>query len=322
MQRRVFLLALGGGALAVYQSAGGAQGYPSKPIRMIVGYSPGAQSDTIARLVAQILGGILETSVVVENRPGANGTIGVALTVQAPPDGYTLGLAGGGPLTLAPVVDNSGRFDVQRDLVPLARIARVPLVLAARAGLPVRDAAQLVEYARKNAGKLTYASGGTSAQMAIESLKVAEGLDILTVPYKGTAPALRDVVAGRVDLALADVAAAEPHVQSGALHLIGNAGSTRSRAFPDVPTMAEQGVTDFVWESWQSIIAPAGIGDDVLAKLQSALRKARASAELRQGLEQLGYELIDEAPEVFASILRSETERFRKLTSRVGRRAN
>jgi tripartite-type tricarboxylate transporter receptor subunit TctC len=212
-------------------------------------------------------------------------------------------------------MDSSVRFDAQRDLAALARVARVPLVLVARADLPLRTAAQLIEFARSNPGKLTYASGGASARMAIESLRATEGLDIVVVPYKGTAPALLDVVAGRVDLVLADVAAAAPHVRSGALHLIGNAGSLRSRAFPEAPTMAEQGVSDFVWESWQGIVAPAATPGEIISLLKNALSKVRASAGFREGLERLGFESIDESPEAFSAILRDETERFRKLVS-------
>ncbi len=322
MKRRVVLSVLIFSPPALFSSAAQAQSYPTKPIRLIVGYAPGAQSDAIARLVAQTLSEILRISVIVENRPGANGTIGVDVTARAPADGYSLGFAGGGSLTLAPVIDSSVRFDAQRDLVALARMARVPLVLAARSGLPVRTARELIDLARKNPGQLTYASGGASAQMAIESLKAAEGLDIVLVPYKGTAPALLDVVAGRVDLVLADVAAAAPQVRAGSIHLVGNAGATRSRVFPEVPTMVEQGVPDFVWESWQGIVAPLGMPGEIVARLRDALGQARASAEFREGLERLGFEPIDEGPEAFAAVIRKETERFRSLVRRNAARTN
>ena len=322
MKRRAALLAIGCGSLSIGLPVAPARSFPTKPVRLLVGYAPGAQSDAIARLVAQKLGEILETSVIVENRPGANGTIAVELTAKAAADGHTLGLAGGGNLTLAPAVDSSVRFDAQRDLVALARMARVPLVLAARTDLPVRTAKDLVQYARKNPGKLTYASSGASAQMAIDSLKVSEGLDILTVPYKGTAPALLDVLAGRVDLVLSDVAAAAPLIRDGRLRLIGNAGATRSSIFPDVPTMAEQGVTDFVWESWQGVVAPAALPGEDVVRLREALRQVRAAADFRDSLDRLGFEPIDEAPQVFPSVLRDETDRIRKLVQSIGTRAN
>ncbi len=322
MKRRALMTMLVGGALIFNSPTSSAQAYPAKPIRIIVGYAPGAQSDAIARLVAHKLAAVLGVAVIVENRPGANGTIGVETVARSAADGYTLGLAGGGSLTVAPALDGNVRFDAQRDFVLLARIARVPLVLVARSDLPVKTAAQLLDFARKNPGKLTYASGGASAQMAIESLKVAASLDIVTVPYKGTAPALLDVVAGRVDLILADVAAAAPHIRSGRLHMIGNAGSGRARAFPDVPTIDEQGLSDFVWESWQGIVMPMGAPAEVVATLQSALWKVRSSADLQEGLERLGFEPIDEGPEVFSAVVRGESERFRQLVRRVGMRVN
>ena len=322
MKRRALMTMLVSAALIFNSPVTLAQAYPMKPIRMIVGYAPGAQSDAIARLVAQKLAVVLGVSVIVENRPGANGTIGVETVARSAADGYTLGLAGGGSLTVAPALDGNVRFDAQRDFILLARIARVPLVLAARSDLPVKTAAQLLDFARKNPGKLTYASGGASAQMAIESLKASAGLDIVTVPYKGTAPALLDVVAGRVDLILADVAAAAPHIRSGRLHLIGSAGSGRARALPDVPTIGEQGVADFVWESWQGIVLPIGAPAEIVSTLQSALWKARSSADLQEGLERLGFEPIDEGPEVFGAVVRGESERFWQLVRRFGMRVN
>lgn len=321
-ERRLFIArAMSCGALLLNGPAALAQAYPARPIRLIVGYPPGAQSDAIARLVALKLGDVLG-AVLVENRGGANGTIGVDVAARSPADGYTIAVGGSGNLTLAPVLGGAVRYDPQRDLVPLARIARVPLVLAARSGLPVKTARQLLDYASRNSGKLTYASVGASAQLAIESLKASAALDIVTVPYKGTAPALLDVAAGRVDLVLADVAAVAPHVASGALRLIGNAGSARSRAFPDLLTLGEQGMPGFVWESWQGIVAPAGTPAGVVAKLRAALRQLLVSADFRAGLGRFGFEPIDEAPEAFAVVVREETERFRILAARVGMLAN
>jgi tripartite-type tricarboxylate transporter receptor subunit TctC len=152
-------------------------------------------------------------------------------------------------------------------------------------------------------------------QFAIESLKTAAQVDILQVPYKGTAPALLDVVAGRVDLLLADVAAVAPHANSGALRVIANAGQTRSRAFPDVPTMIELGF-DFVFESWQGLLAPSGTPSELIGRLQDKLQQALASDEFRTGLERLDFEPIDEPPAAFAALLRNELERYRRLVKR------
>lgn len=193
----------------------------------------------------------------VENRTGANGTIGVATAAKSPADGYTLALVGAGNLTLAPLLDGSVRYDPQRDLLALARIARVPMVLAARADLPVQTMPQLVEYARRQPGALTYASSGDFATMAIELLKAAADVDIVVVPYRGTSPAMHDVVAGRVDLVFADVASVASQVRAGTLRLLVGTGATRTPAYPGLPTVIEHGVPDFVWETWQGIVASA-----------------------------------------------------------------
>lgn len=208
------------------------------------------------------------------------------------------------------------------DLLALARVARVPMVLAARAELPVQTMPQLLDHARRHPGELTYASSGNFATMAMESLKAAAGVDIVVVPYRGTSPALLDVVAGRVDLVFADVASVAPQVRAGTLRLLASTGVARTPAYPELPTVIEQGMPDFVWETWQGIVAPAGIPGDVIDTLRGALRQACASVEFRAGLEQLGFEPIDEATDAFAAVVRDETERFRRLVARHGAQAN
>jgi tripartite-type tricarboxylate transporter receptor subunit TctC len=318
MRRRQLLMLLASGALTFTIPVAASQVYRAMPIRLIVTYPPGGQSDLIARLVAPKLGELLGASIVVENRPGANGTIGVEFAARSPSDGNTLLLAGGGNLILAPVLDSSVRYEAQRDFIPIARIARMLLVLVARSSLPVTAASQLVDYAKKYPGKLTFASSGSLTQLAIVSLKASAGLDIVYVPYKGAAPAVLDIVAGRVDLALADVAVVAPYVRSGALRLIANAGAERARAFRDVPTMVEQGISDFVWESWHGIVAPSATPAAIVARVQEALQKALASTDFRKGLERLGFEPIDEEPEVFPAVLKQETERYRLLVRQAG----
>ncbi|HSW34032.1 MAG TPA: tripartite tricarboxylate transporter substrate binding protein [Steroidobacteraceae bacterium] len=318
MIRRQLLRFCATGALVWRAPAVWAQAYPAKPIRLIVAYPPGGQSDLIARLVAQALGSVLGVSVVVENRPGANGAVGVEFAARAPADGYTVLLGSGGNLTLGPAVDSGLRYDPQRDFIPIARIARVPLVLAARADLPVASLPDLIAYARKHPGKLTYASGATLTQIAIEALKVSAGVDMVYVPYKGSAQAMLDVAAGRVDFGLADVAVVTPHVQSGAVRLLANSGAVRARAFPAVPTAMEQGVADFVWESWHGLLAPAGTPAGAIGTLQEAMRRALDSTAFRESLANLGFDPIDEDPKTFAAFLRDETALYRRLVSRTG----
>lgn len=318
LQRRKVAIALAVAALGLRLPVAEGRAFPARPIRLLVGYAPGAHSDAIARLIGRALEAELQVPVVVENRSGANGTIAVAAVVGSPADGHTLGLVGSGNLVLAPLVDATMRYDAQRDVVALARISRTPMVLAAHADLPAQGLDQLLAHARRHPGKLTFASTGNIAQLAIESLKASAGIDVVVVPYRGTAPALLDVVAGRVDLVLADVASVAPQARSGTLRLIAGTDPSRSRTFPDLPTMAEQGVSDAVWEAWQGIVAPAGTPVEIVGGLRAALLRARASPEFREGLDRLGFEPIDEPADAFATIVRQETERLRRLVHRLG----
>jgi tripartite-type tricarboxylate transporter receptor subunit TctC len=321
MTRRREALLLLAGALLPAISLATDKAYPDRPIRIVVAYPPGGQADSVARLVAQKLGEVLGSSVIVENRPGGNATIGADFVAQAPADGYTLLLGGAANLTIAPALDSQLRYDTLRDFVAVARVARVPQLLAVRASLPITTVPQLIEYAKQNPGKLTFASTAPANELAIESLKAAEGLDILSVPYKGTSQAMIDLIAGRLDLTFADVASLAPHVRSGALRVIANAGAVRAREYRDVPTMIEQGVPSFVWESWQGLVAPKATPADVIARLQLALKQVVASADYRDGLERLGFVPIDESPDRFPAVLQEEIARHKVLVKRLGKDA-
>jgi tripartite-type tricarboxylate transporter receptor subunit TctC len=256
---------------------------------------------------------LLGVTMIVENKPGAGGAIGVEFAARAPADGSTLLLASASNLTIAPAVENLP-YDTLRDFAPIGRVARLPLVLVVRAEIPIASAKQLIEYARQHPGALTYASGATMVQFAMESLKASAGVDILQVPYSGSAPGLRDVLAGHVDLILADVPAVAPHASAGKLRVIANAGEKRSHAFADVPTMIEQGF-DFDFESWQGVLAPSGLARESVARLQSALQRMLASSEFRAELERLGAEPLDEPPAAFEPFLRKELAMYRRLVA-------
>ena len=313
MHRRRALGAIGAGALLSAVRVARARELP-KTIRLVVGFPPGGIADVLARLTAQSVGAALGTPMVVENRPGAGGSIAVEAVARAPADGGTLLFTGSSVLSIAPVIETGLRYDPIADFAPIGRVARAPMVLAVPASLPVANLAQLVDHARANPGKLTYVSGVAMAEFAVESLKAAARVDIIDVPYKGNAPGLLDLVAGRVDLLLVDVPAVAQHVSSGAVRVIANTGRTRPRAFAAVPTMIEQGYA-LEFESWQGLLAPSGTPADIVAKLQGALRQAIASPEFRGALESRGFEPIDEPPEAFAAFLKSEIERYRRLAA-------
>jgi len=313
--RRAILRRLACGALLVASPVAWAQLFPEKVMRIIVPFPAGGQSDLIARIVAKSLGEFLGVAVVVENRSGASGAVGVDVAAHALADGSTLLLRSGSNLTVAPALDSKLPYDPIRDFAPIGRVARLPLMLVVQAGLPVANVAQLVAYARQNPGAVTYASGAAGIQFLMESLKSSAGVDILQVPYSGTPPALVDVVAVRVDVLVVDAPAIAPHVNSGAVRVIANAGQTRSRLFPEVPTIIEQGF-DVSFESWQGLLAPKGTPRELMAQLQGALQKVLRSSDFRNDLERLGAEPIDEPPSAFEPFLRNELEKYRRLVQR------
>jgi tripartite-type tricarboxylate transporter receptor subunit TctC len=314
MHRREILQAIAVSTLAARIPAALALELSAKTIKVVVPYPPGGISDVIARLTAQAMGAVLGVAVVVDNRPGAGGAIGVEFVARAPADGSTLLFGNSSGLSIAPVIESGLRYDPIADFVPVGRVARAPMVLVVRSGVPVASLAQLVDNARGSPGKFTYASGATMVEFAFEALKRDSRVDIVEIPYKGTAPALQDVVAGHVDMLLADVPTVTQHVASGALRVIANAGRTRPRTFSNVPTLIEQGYA-LEFESWQGLLAPRGTPAEIVLRLQGALRQAIASPEFRSALEARGFEPIDEAPDTFAAFLRDEIERYRRLAA-------
>ena len=300
-----------------------AQHYPSKPIKLVVALAPGGQNDVIARTFADALAEIVKQPVVVENHAGAGGTIGANLVAKAPPDGYTLLVGGAFNLTLAPALISKLSYDPAKDLEPLGGLARVPYAFAVRSAVPARSLPELIAYARANPGRLSYGSSGTGSMssLAIELLKSAAGLDILHVPYKGSAPAVTALVAGQIDIVCMDLALLVQHAKAGTLRLLAAAGAKRPSMAADLPTAAERGLPELVLEPWYGVVAPAGIPVEVREKLAAALNQAVRNPELRQRFEQQGYEVIVDTPEAFGALIRSETEKFARLieTTRIPR---
>lgn len=297
-----------------------APAFPSRPVRLVVGFTPGAQSDLTARLVGAVWGPLIGTQILVENLPGASGVIGAEAVARAAADGYTLLLGGTSNLAIAPAADDRLRYDPERDFVPIARVARIPWAFAVRADLPVANLAELVRYAKLRPGQVTFASGALAAQLAVEMLKASTEIDVVPVPYKGTAPAVLDVAAGRVDFVAADVAAMQPHVQAGRLRLIAATGEQRTKALPELATVAEQGIAGYATDSWNAIMAPRDTPADVVRHLRESLARALTSAELRDGLGRLGFEVIDEPSDALPQVLRAEIEVYRSLIRRTGMR--
>jgi tripartite-type tricarboxylate transporter receptor subunit TctC len=297
-----------------------AQPYPAKAVRIEVGQAPGAQNDVMGRILAQALSEYWKQNVVVENHGGAGGTVGAALVAAAPPDGYRLLLAGVNNLAIAPALYRNLAYHPLNDFAPIGGLARVPYGLAVNARVPARSLPELIAYARANPGRLTYASGGTgsSSSLAAEMLKSRAAIDLLHIAYKGSAPAINALIGGEVDVMFADLSLLAAHDKAGTVRVLAVAGAKRAAAFPQLATVAEQGVPGFALEPWYGLVAPAGLAPDVMARLVAALAAVTRSPGMREKLERLGYEPMADTPGQFEALIRSEAERFAGLIRSAG----
>ncbi|MEP7183988.1 MAG: tripartite tricarboxylate transporter substrate binding protein [Betaproteobacteria bacterium] len=289
--------------------------FPSRPVHRIVGQQPGSAPDVVARYVAEKLAEAWGQPVVVENRSGAGGTIAAEAVAKAPADGYTLLLGSQSALALAAAVNADLRYDPLRDLAPIGRVATLPLFVVVRAALPVRSFREYVAYARENPGKLTFATlgPGTVPDILVGVIASTHGARVVTIPYRGVAGALNDLLAGVVDTMVSDATQAQPHVLAGSLRFIGVTGARRARIAPDVPTLAEQGLANFPIEAWLGLVAPAKTPPETVERLARDLAQVLATPAVRQRFENLGYDRIDDTPAQFAASLRAEIERTAEL---------
>ncbi|HTQ73652.1 MAG TPA: tripartite tricarboxylate transporter substrate binding protein [Burkholderiales bacterium] len=292
-----------------------AQLYPSKPIRLIVPFAAGGGNDNVARLVGRRLGETLGQPVVVDNRPGAGGVLGAELAAKAPPDGYTLFLGGVGSHAINPNLIENLPYDPIRDFAPVELLAQAPLVLVVHPSVPARDVAELVAYARRNPGKLNFASNGngSSSQLAAVMFESMAGIEMVHVPYKGLSPALTDLLSGQVQLMFSSVVAIVPHVKAGKVRGLATTGAKRLALLPGLPTIAESGFPGYEASSWYGILAPAGTPRDIVTKLNAELSKALEQPEVRNSLLAEGAEPAGGTPEQFAAHIRAEKERLGKI---------
>jgi tripartite-type tricarboxylate transporter receptor subunit TctC len=299
-------------ALLVAATAG-AQGYPGQPIKMISPFPPGGSVDIMARLIADPLAAHLNGRIVVENRSGASGNIGMEAAARSAPDGYTI------VLNTIPLVTNQSLFpklswDPIKDFAPIGMVATAPHALVVPKRLNVNSVQDLLKLARANPGKLSYASAGygTTFHFCAEMFKDITKTFIVHVPYRGGGPALVDTLSGQVDMSFPTLSAAVPHVKAGQLKALAVTGATRSDLLPDVPTIKEAGV-DFVFVQWLAILAPAGTPKEIVAKLNSSLNAALASPQVRQKFEEQGFEPFIKSPEETGEFLAGEVKRYAAL---------
>ena len=320
MPRVVTLLVLMFALASLQPQSGIAQPYPTKPIKLIVPQAPGGQMDVIARILGQRVSEMWNQQVVIENHGGAGGTIGADLVAKAPADGYTLLLGGLNNLVLAVALIKDLRYDPTKDFVSIGGLAYVPYALAVHPSVPATTVSELVAYAKAFPGRLTYGSSGigSTSSLAAELLKSKTGVNIVHVPYKGSAPAVQALVRGDVDIMFADLSLLAPHARVGALRLVAAAGAQRAPAAPELATVAEEGVAGFAIEPWYGLLAPAGTPPEALAKLRSGLSQVVRRSEVRRRFEQLGYELIVDTPAQLGELIRSDIEKYSAVIKAAG----
>jgi tripartite-type tricarboxylate transporter receptor subunit TctC len=301
-----------------------AQVYPSRPVRLIVPFPAGGSSDLIGRALARKMSEGLGQQVVVENRAGAGGTIGIGAVAKSPADGYTLGLGTVSTLAMAPVVRANPPYDSLAAFAPVSLVASAPFILVVNASVPAGSLAELVALAKAKPGGLNFASigDGTLQHFTGESFKSLAGIDIVHVPYKGVAPALVDLLAGQVQIGFDILASFQlQNLQSRKLRALAVLGPVRVAQLPSVPTAAEAGLPGLAATAWFGLIAPKGTPPDALARLNAEARKAVASAELREAIATQGLEPAADSPQEFAEVIEKEMARWAQVVKTSGFKA-
>jgi tripartite-type tricarboxylate transporter receptor subunit TctC len=323
-QRRRWRALLAAMLLALMAAGAQAQGYPARPIRLIVPFPPGGSTDILGRALGQKLAEAWGQQVIVDNRPGAGGSIGAEAAARAAPDGYTLLMAHIGTLAVNPALYPKLGYDPAQDFAPVSMVAIVPNVLVVHPSVPAKTVTELIEYARRNPGKLNYSSGGngSAAHLAMEYFKLQTKTDMVHVPYKGTGPALTDLIAGQVSLTMTGAPVVMPQVQAGKLRALGVSSPKRLDAFPDVPTIAESGVPGFDATQWYGVVAPAGTPREIVARLNAEINRVMQSKELKERLLAEGAIAAPDTPEAFAAFIGDEMRRWGAVVKATGMQAN
>ena len=319
-RRKLIALSLAGTLPAQHAFA---QGYPARPVRMIVPYPPGGPTDVLARIVAVKLSEALGQAFAIDNKAGASGMIGAAEVAKAAPDGYTL-LGNASIHVINPSLYPKSTFDAIADFTPVTQLAGVPLILVVNNDLPVKSVRELIAYAKANPGKLNFASSGNAAaqHLAGESFKIAAGVQMQHVPYKGSAPALTDLIGGQVHLMFDSMPSAMPHVKAGKLRPLAVTTVKRSAAVPDLPTVAEAGVPGYDISTWYGLWAPKGTPREITERIASETAKILKMPDVRERYAALGAEPVGSTPDEFAAYCRSELSKWAKIVRESGAKAD
>jgi tripartite-type tricarboxylate transporter receptor subunit TctC len=297
-----------------------AQDYPSKPIRLVVPFAAGGATDVLARLVGERLTASLGQQVVVDNRPGAGGNIGSDIVARAEPDGYTILMGAVGTHAINPSLYPKMPYDPVKDFAPVTLVASVPNVLVVNPEVPAKSVQELIDLAKAKPGELNFASSGngTSIHLSGELFKAMTGTDIVHVPYKGSGPAVTDLLGGQVQMMFDNMPSSLPHVKAGKLRALGVTSAKRSPALPEVPTIAEAGVPGYDATSWFGILAPAGTPEPVVTRLQGAIVQALGEPEMRQRMADLGAEPVGDTPAEFGQFITAELAKWAKVVNDAG----
>jgi tripartite-type tricarboxylate transporter receptor subunit TctC len=320
LSRRAFVAVAAAGVLARPASA---DGYPSRVVKLIVPFAAGGPVDVMARLVAQQLSAKFGQSVIVEDRPGAGGTIASKLVASAAPDGYTLLFASAGSLAISPSLYKNLGYDPVAGFVPVALVANHPLAMVVHPSVPVHSVKELIDHAKANPGALNFgAAPGTPPQLMVELFCSLSGIKMVFVPYKGAAPALTDLLAGRTQVTMLSTTVIVPPILDGRLRPLAVSSTTRWHELPDVPTMAEAGFADFPQGSWTAVVAPAGTSAETVAKLNAAVNEGLGLPELRDGLTRLGAEVKTDTPQQLGAMMADEIKKWAEVIKSSGAAVN
>jgi tripartite-type tricarboxylate transporter receptor subunit TctC len=305
--------------LLVWAGDVSAQGWPNRPIRMVVPYTPGGYTDLMARLVGQKIADALGATIVFENKPGANAIIGTDTVAKAAPDGYTFGTVIAAH-SVNPTLNPKLPYDTLKDLTYVSLMSTAPLIMIAHPSLPANNVKELIALAKSKPGELNFASSGigAAAHLTMEAFKSRTGINMQHIPYKGTAGALQDLVGGQINVMFDIVGPLMPQVKSGNAKAIVVAAKERIAAAPDVPTMAEQGVPDFVSGTWAGIIAPAGTPKEIVDRVSAEAKKALADPALQAKLAEQGIVAVGSSPEEFRTFVGEEIARWGKVITDAG----
>ena len=307
-------------SVMLWSAAVSAQAYPTKPVKFIVAYPPGGPTDILARMLSPKLQAGLGQPFLVESRPGAGGNVGTDFVAKSPPDGYTILLSASGPLAINVTLYKSLPFDPLKDLTPVIHVASVPLVLVVHPSVPAQTVRELIALlkGKPDAYSFSSAGNGTPQHLSAELFQTMAGVKMVHVPYKGSAPAINDLVGGQVLIAFESMVAVLPQVKGGRLRALATTGTRRSSLLPDVPTVAEAGVPGYVSIAWYGVVAPGGTPKAIVDRLNAEIAKALDTPELKQRLAELGSDPVHGTPEQFGAFIKSETVRWGKVVKESG----